>query len=698
MGDFLIYKKVPENDIILIMDKRLAKDRIELLKKEIEKHRREYHINDKLTISETALDSLKKELFDLETEYPELITPDSPTQRVGGEALPEFKKATHETRMLSFNDAFSEQDMRDWFQRLKNYLKRNHIKTEFYCELKIDGLAIELTYDDGILVRAATRGDSLIGEDITENIRTIEAIPLTLNGGEIIPKHLVVRGEVFLNKSEFKRINREQEKKGGQIYANPRNVAAGSVRQLDPKVTASRNLNSFEYDIAVGLKTDIHSEEHRILEEWGFKINKHNKLVHSLEEVFEFRDFWGDDKNREKLDYEIDGVVVIVNDNDIYEAGGVVGKTPRAGIAYKFSPKEATTVVLDVKFQVGRTGILTPVAVMKPVELTGTRIMHATLHNMDQIEKLGLRIGDTVVISRAGDVIPQITDVLINMRSGNEKKVEMPVICPIDGAPVIKEGVFYKCSNKNCGAVHKERLIHFISKGAFNIEGMGPKIIERFMDEGLISDAADIFSLSKGDIEVLEGFGEKSAENIVGEIKEKSKVSLERFIYSLGIPQIGVETARTLAREYKEGDDIKPVSVWNFFEKKTAQDFVALEDIGEKISIGLEEWFGDLENKELLMRLDRAFVVIFNEKKEMEGILSGKTFVVTGTLEKFEREEIKEKIRELGGKTAESVSKKTSFVIVGDNPGSKADKARELGVQVLNEDDFLEMIDSTNSK
>ncbi len=674
------------------MDKISAKGRIELLKREIEKHRREYHLHDRLTISEQALDSLKKELFDLETEYPEFITPDSPTQRVGGEALPEFQKAKHESRMLSFNDAFSEMDMRDWFKRLENYLKRN-LKPEFYCELKIDGLAIELTYDEGVLIRAATRGDGNVGEDITENIRTVEAIPLRLESSKReFPKHLVVRGEVFLNKSEFQRINREQEKEGKQIYANPRNVAAGSVRQLDPKVTASRKLNSFEYDIVIGLETESHSEEHEILAEWGFKTNQHNKLVHSLEEVFKFRDFWGDDKNRDRLDYEIDGIVVITNDNGVYEDGGVVGKTPRAGIAYKFSPKEATTVVEDVRFQVGRTGILTPVAIMRPVELTGIKITHATLHNMDQIEKLGLKIGDTVIISRAGDVIPQITDVLDNLRTGEERVIHMPTSCPVDGAPVVRDGAFFRCSNKNCGAVHKEKLIHLVSKAAFNIEGMGPKIIERFMDEGLVSDAADIFELDKGDIEVLDGFGEKSAEKIVNEVREKSRVSLERFIYSLGIPQVGVETARTLAKEYKDSKNIRPMEIWEFFGGKTSADFVSLEDIGEKISKGIEDWFADGENKELMERLDKAGVIIWHERQSSSGKLDGKTFVVTGTLLNFEREEIKEKIRELGGKTSESVSKKTDYVVVGENPGSKADRARELDIAILSEEGFMKLI------
>lgn len=670
-----------------------AKERIEALKKEIERYRREYHLYDRSIISDAALDSLKKELFDLELLYPEFVTPDSPTQRVGGEPLKEFTKATHEKPMLSFNDAFSEEDMAAWFERLKNYLGRD-VAQEFYCELKIDGLAIELTYENGVLRRAATRGDGKTGEDITENIMTVEAVPLRLDsaGNYPIPRHLVVRGEIFLTKKEFERINKEQAEKGGLIYANPRNIAAGSVRQLDPKVTASRKLDSFEYDVVTGIQTKTHAEEHDILRSWGFKTNKHNRLVKSLKEVFEFRDYWGDEKRRENLEYEIDGVVVILNDNNTYEEGGVVGKAPRAAIAYKFSPKEATTVVREVKFQVGRTGILTPVAVMDPVRLQGITITHATLHNMDQIGRLDLKIGDTVIISRAGDVIPQITSVLTELRTGGEKKVEMPDRCPIDGGDVVREGVFYRCSNKKCGAVHKEKLRHFVSKGAFDIEGLGPKIIERFMDEGLISDAADIFELTEGDIKALPRFGEKSAENLVREVKSKKITTLPRFIYSLGIPNVGEETAITLSVAYPDSGKVGPKKIYDFFSKLSRENLEAMEDVGPKIAEGIKRWFESEDNKDLLFRLEEAGVAAVNEMAAVSGELSGKIFVVTGTLESMGREEAKEKIRKRGGDVSESVSKKTDYVVVGENPGSKAEKAKKLGVETLSEKEFLKLI------
>ncbi|MFA5083938.1 MAG: NAD-dependent DNA ligase LigA, partial [Candidatus Paceibacterota bacterium] len=448
------------------MDKKTAKERIEHLRKSINHHRYLYHVLDKQEISDAALDSLKKELFDLERQYPDLITPDSPTQRVGGKPLKEFKKVRHETPMISFNDAFSEQDMRDWLTRLENYLgyriyegdktfsqseargasghgserseeseRRKPAKIlagdlsgslekkfyPFYCELKIDGLAIELIYENGIFVQGATRGDGLIGEDVTSNLKTVEAIPLKLeieNKEFKIPPYLVVRGEVFITKKEFEKINREQIKKGLAEFANPRNMAAGSIRQLDSGITASRHLDSYVYDIVTDLGQKTHEEEHRILKAMGFKTNPHNKPANGLEEVFTFRNNWEEKENREKLFYEIDGIVVIVNDNKVFETGGVIGKAPRAAIAYKFSPKEAETVVEDVKVQVGRTGVLTPVAVLRPVEVGGTTIVHSTLHNFDEIERLGLKIGDTVIISRAGDVIPKVIKVLKELRTG----------------------------------------------------------------------------------------------------------------------------------------------------------------------------------------------------------------------------------------------------------------------------------------
>jgi DNA ligase (NAD+) len=674
------------------MTREEAEERIGKLKKEIEKYRHAYHVEDISLISDAALDSLKKELFDLEMLYPDLITPDSPTQRIGGEPLKEFNKIRHEKPMVSFNDAFSEEDMTAWFSRLENYLERK-VEPEFYCELKIDGLALELVYENGELVQASTRGDGQVGEDITQNVRTIDAIPLTLRSSSDlpVPSRLVVRGEVFLTKKEFERLNSDQRKKGGKEFANPRNVAAGSLRQLDPKITASRKLDSFEYDIVIGADTEGHEEEHEMLSSWGFKTNKHNKLCRSMEEVFKFRDNWGNEKRREELEYEIDGVVVILNDNNLYEKAGVVGKAPRAAIAYKFSPKEVTTIVRDVRFQVGRTGILTPVAIMDPIDVGGVTVTHATLHNMDQIERLDLRIGDTAVVSRAGDVIPQITAVLPNLRTGKEKKLKAPDKCPVDGAPTVRDGVFLKCSNKNCGAKHKEALRHFVAKGAFDIEGMGPKILERFMDEGLISDAADIFILEKGDIVALPGFGERSAENLIREIGAKKHVPLSRFIYSLGITHVGEETARTLASIFGKGK-ISPKAIFSLFENKTVEELTTLPDIGPKVAESITEWFSDNKNKKLIDDLDDAGVTAEAEGKAKTGTLSGKTFVITGTMPSMTRNEAKDAIRAAGGDISESVSSLTDYVVSGDDPGSKYDKAVKLGIRIIGEKELKSLL------
>ena len=557
------------------MTKDQAKTRIEKLKKEINTYRYQYHVLDRSEISDAALDSLKKELFDLETQFPEFVTPDSPTQRVAGKPLKEFKKVRHGERMTSFNDAFSEEDMRDWFTRLENYLGHPLRPASvhgvpaplFYCELKIDGLAIELEYEDGVFIRGSTRGDGMIGEDVTQNLRTVEAIPLHLASPEevamnlkklglraddynLAPKSLIVRGEVFLTKREFAKMNYEAERTGGKPYANPRNVAAGLIRQLDPAVTASRHLDSFQYEIVTDLGPKTHEEKHQLLAAMGFKTNPHNEHAHSLAEVFAFREKWGEPVRREKIDYEYDGTVVLANDNATFAAAGIIGKAPRAGIAYKFSPREATTVVEEIKVQVGRTGALTPVAVMRPVNVGGITITHASLHNADEIERLGLKIGDTVIIQRAGDVIPQITKVLPHLRTGHEKAFHMPTRCPVDGSPVVRDGVIARCSSRTCAAQHREALYHFVSRAAFNIEGLGPKIIDKFLDEGLISDAADIFELQKGDIASLERFGEKSAENIVSEVAEKKHVTLPRFLYALGILHVGEETAITLAKSF----------------------------------------------------------------------------------------------------------------------------------------------------
>ncbi len=702
------------------MTESQAKERIVQLRRVIEHHRYQYHVLDRAEISDAALDSLKKELFDLEMRFPHLITPDSPTQRVAGKPLKGFVKVHHDVPMTSFNDAFSEDDMKDWLARLTNFLGSgissldSRLSSPFYCELKIDGLAIELEYEDGNFVRGSTRGDGKIGEDVTQNLRTIDAIPLKLLPLDEIKKNLkasrlsslvsrlsslprlVVRGEVFLSHKEFERINREQEKLGGKPYANPRNVAAGSIRQLDPKITASRKLDSFQYDIVTDLGQTYHEEEHLLLAAMGFKTNPHNRAAKNLEEVFKFRDHWAEPARRQKLGYEIDGTVVLINDNATFEKAGIIGKAPRAGIAYKFGAREATTIVEDIKVQVGRTGAMTPVAVMQPVNVGGVTITHASLHNADEIARLGLKIGDTVIVQRAGDVIPQIVRVLPELRTGKEKSFKMPTHCPVDGSPIVQEGAIQRCSSKTCGAMHREQLYHFVSRAAFNIDGLGPKIIDKFLDEGLVVDAADFFTLQVGDIAALPRFGEKSAENIVAEVAQKKKITLPRFLYSLGILHVGEETANVLGKRREirgERREIKIADIVKEFQDLSLEDLQQIPDIGPKVAQSIYDWFHERRNIEFLKRLADAGIEIEPSRlSSFASRLSGKTFVLTGSLESLEREVAKEKIRALGGEVSESVSKKTSYVVVGAEPGSKYEKAQKLGVTILNEKEFLKLI------
>ena len=679
------------------MDKKATKQRIEKLKRAINRYRYAYHVLTKSLISDEALDALKKELFDLEQQFPEFITSDSPTQRVAGKPLKEFHKVHHERPMLSFNDAFSEEDIGDWLKRLENYLSRPLTNIDFYCELKIDGLAIELVYENGFLVQGSTRGDGLIGEDITQNLKTIEAIPLRIeprSSNIKLPMRLVVRGEVFLTKKEFERINRELAKRGEKTYANPRNLAAGTVRQLDSKITAVRKLDSFQYAIVTDVGQKTHEEEHQLLHSWGFKTNPHNKLAHSLKEVFEFHVEQA--KYREKLVYEIDGIVVIVNNNKIFETGGGIGKAPRAAIAYKFSPKEATTVVENIQVQVGRTGALTPVAVLRPVQVGGITITHATLHNYDEIQRLGVKIGDTVIVSRAGDVIPQVAKVLKELRTGKEEEFKMPNVCPVDGSRVVKDGVAYRCGNPRCGARHREQLYHFV--GAFRIDGVGPKIIDRFLDEGLISDAADLFTLQKGDIAALERFGEKSAENIVNEVAMRKKIALHRFVFALGILHVGEETSVLLARSIMENvkskkGTLRIADVLKYMSHVALNILQEIPDIGPAVAQSIVNYFKDKRHQELIKKLDKVGVTVESDKRQVTSDkLAGKTFVLTGILDSMSRDEAKEKIRALGGEVSESVSKKTSYVVAGAEPGSKLEKAKKLGVKTLTEKEFLDLL------
>jgi len=677
------------------MERNEARSKIEKLKKVIDRYRYSRLVLNKEEVSPSVEDSLKKELFDLENKFPEFITPDSPSQRVGGKPLRQFKKIQHEGRMTSLNDAFDEEDFRDWFKRLENFFGAK-INSGFYCDLKMDGLAVELVYENGFLKTGSTRGDGKVGEDITENVKTIESIPLKLRGD--YPARLVIRGEIFVTKKEFERVNKNNEKRGEKAFANPRNMAAGTLRQLDPKTTASRKLSFFSYGIygegsEHWRKYPSHKAEYESLLSYGVPVNPEGKVVRSPEEVENFKKQI--EKKRERLPYEIDGIVVTVNDSEIYGRAGIIGKAPRGAVAYKFSPKEATTVVKEIKVQVGRTGALTPVAVLEPVSVGGVTITHASLHNYDEVRRLGIRVGDTVIVSRAGDVIPQITEVMKNLRTGKEKEFRMPTACPVDGSRVKKDGAIERCSNPRCGARHRESIYHFVSRSAFDIRGLGSKIIDRFMDEGLIVDAADIFTLKKGDIESLERFGEKSAENIVREIEEKKHILFSRFLYALGIFHVGEETAALLTREISgEGFRIrKPTDILRVFKMKSKENLREIRDIGPAVAESIFEWFRESRNIEFLTKLDKAGVEIIIPK-QIAGSrkFGGMVFVLTGSLDSMSREEAKEKIRYFGGEVSESVSSKTGFLVAGGSPGSKYEKARKMGVKIISEAEFLEML------
>ncbi len=488
---------------------------------------------------------------------------------------------------------------------------------------------------------------------------------------------------MFITKNEFERINQEQKNRGLSGYANPRNIAAGSIRQLDPKITASRHLDSFAYELLTDFGQKTHGDKHKILRELGFKTNKYNKQCKNLEEVFKFREHW--QKNREKLDYEIDGVVVIVNDNAIFEKLGVVGKAPRGAVAFKFAPAEATTKVLDVKLQVGRTGAITPVAVLEPVQVTGITITRATLHNEDEIKRLGLKIGDTVIVGRAGDVIPDIIKVLPELRTGQEKNFKMPEKCPSCSAKLVKpEGeALWRCPNPKCFARQRRNFYHFVSRPAFDIEGLGPKIIDKLLDEGLVQDPADLFDLKEGDISPLERFAEKSAENLIKATQERKEISLAKLIYALGIRNIGQETAIDLADKFGSLERM---------QKAKLEDFDSVKDIGPVVSRSVYEWFQDKNNLKYLAKLEKNLKIKNYFKNLKTEKFKNLTFVLTGGLESMTRDDAKEKIRQLGGEVSESVSKNTDYVIVGSEPGSKADKAKKLGVKILSEQEFLEML------
>lgn len=661
------------------MTKAEAKERIAKLREAINEYRYQYHVLDNLEISESALDALKHELKTLEDQYPDLITPDSPTQRVAGTALAKFSKITHATPMLSIEDVFTFDELREWENRIKKI--GAHEAVDYYAMVKVDGLAMSLVYQDGVFVSAATRGDGLVGEDVTHNVRTIGSVPLKLRSikGVDTSGRIEVRGEVYMPKKGFEALNKAQAKKGEPLFANPRNVSAGSIRQLDPAIAASRPLAFFAWRLVDGITSTTQTEGMETLRSLGFNTPP-GEACADVASIQKFFDRIA--KQREKLDFWIDGVVIRVNNNRIFDQLGVVGKTPRGIAAWKFPPEESTTKVLSVDWFVGRTGALTPVATVDATFIAGTTVTHATLHNADEIERLGLKIGDTVILTKAGDIIPKITNVITQLRTGKEESIKLPTICPMCGSPVTRrEGeVALVCTNKECFAQEQEHLLH--AARAFAIDGLGDKVIEKLFTLGLIRIPPDIFKLTIDDLKGLEGFGAISAKKLIDEIGRRTTIDLDAFIVALGIRHVGSETAFALSIGFGSIEAIAAAS---------KDELLNVPDIGETVAQSILGFFQSEYGQRIIDAYREAGVTI-NKAKAIKRVLDGQTFVLTGTLESLGRDEAKEKIRLLGGAVSGSVSKKTSFVVAGAEAGSKLADAQKLGVPVLSEVEFLRMI------
>lgn len=653
----------------------------------ISHHQRLYHVKDEPEISDEAYDSLLRELIDLEIQFPEFDDPLSPSRRVGGKPLDEFRKVRHEVPQWSFDNLFSRGELEEWDARTKRFIEKAdgvvEEKIEYVCEHKIDGLKIILTYQQGELVLGATRGNGEVGEDVTENVKTIRSVPLTLTE----PVDIIVAGEAWMSEREFERINRAREKEERSIFANPRNAAAGSIRQLDPSIAAERRLDSFIYDVEKfeGRNLATQADELELLEELGFKVNSHWRTCHGVEEIQTFYNEWQD--KRTDLEYEVDGVVIKLNDRELQNKLGFTAKSPRFGVAYKFPAEQVTTVVEDITLQVGRTGIVTPVAELRPVLVAGSTVSRATLHNEDEIRRLDVRVGDTIILEKAGDVIPKVVKVLIEFRPDAAKSFKFPTSIPECGGDGSIERVpgqaYYRCVDPNSFEQQKRKFEYFVSKKAFDIDGLGGQIIEQLLDAGLVHTFADIFTLKQGDLEVLDRFAPKSAGNLILAIDAARNVTLGRFLASLSIPHVGEETAHLLARELGSLEALR---------KATVENLSKVEGVGDIVALSVYKWFRDEVNIDVVERLEEEVNIesLPIETEEKDGI-TGKTFVLTGSLKTLSRDEAKVRIRQFGGDISSSVSSKTDVVVVGENPGSKAEKAEELGISVLSEDEFLEL-------
>ncbi len=667
-----------------------AKDlqrRIDALRDQIRYHEHRYYVLDSPEISDAEFDRLMDELIDLESKHPELITPDSPTQRVGGQVSGQFASVRHSTPMLSLAKTTSESELRDWERRI--YDLTGVTKVDYVCELKLDGMSMALRFQSGQLALGITRGNGTEGEDVTANVRTIRSIPLNISPKHLkeagLPPAFEVRGELLIPTASFTRMNEEQEQKGLPKFANPRNATGGTVRQLDPRITASRRLDFFAYGLLVDGHTifDRHSAALKALETAGFKVNPNHRLVHSIDEVWKFITEW--EAERDSLPYETDGIVVKVDRIALQQELGFTGKAPRWAIAFKYAAHSAETQIEDIVPQVGRTGKLTPVAWLKPVVIGGTTVTRATLHNMDEIDRLGVRIGDWVLVERGGDVIPKVVKVVKSPKDARE--FHMPKRCPVCGGHVVRaEGeADHRCVNANCPAKLRETIRHFASRGVMNIEGMGDALVNQLVETGMVKNVADIYNLTEENLLKLERMGKKSAENILSEIKKSKEAPLERVIYGLGIRFVGERTAQFLAEHFGSMDALMSAS---------EEELQEVNEIGPRVSAAIREFFDEPKNVALVERLEKAGLKFTGQKKQRGTTLAGKTFVLTGTLLRYSREEAKKLIEDAGGKVVGSVSKKTDYVVAGDEAGSKLDKARELGVAVIGEKEMEELVKS----
>ncbi|QER42930.1 NAD-dependent DNA ligase LigA [Thermodesulfobacterium sp. TA1] len=666
-------------------------ERVKKLREEIEYHNYRYYVLDSPVISDAEYDALMRELRELEERYPELITPDSPTQRVGFKPAEGFKEVPHAEPMLSLDDAMNENEVLEFDKRIKKFLGfPENTSIEYTVEPKIDGLAVELVYEEGILKVGATRGDGYVGEDVTLNIKTIKSIPLKLkkfdeNSPEIPPR-IDVRGEVYLNKDEFEKINQERIRRGEPPFANPRNAAAGSLRQLDPSITAKRKLDIFFYGIGKieGYTFKTQWEVLQTLPKWGLKVNPLVKLVKNIQEAIAYHHEM--EKKRQELPYEIDGIVIKVNDLFLWEKLGTKARSPRYAIAYKFQPTQVTTKLLNVVFQVGRTGAITPVAILKPVQIGGVIVERATLHNEDYIKNLDIKIGDWVLVQRAGDVIPQIIMPIKERRIGEEKEIKFPTECPRCGTKLVKKPgeAVWRCPNPNCYASLIRKILHFASRNAMNIEGLGEKVAKDLVDRGLVENIADLYYLRLEDFLRLPGFAYKKAKNLYEAIQKSKKTNLARFLYALGIRHVGEAMAQLLAQKFKTLENLMNSSM---------ADLMTVEGVGYEVAKSIVEFFRNEQNRAIIKRLLDAGI-IFEEEKTEEVIpkLQGLTFVFTGALKSMTRDQAKARVLSLGGKVSDHVSKNIDYVVVGEAPGSKYQKALTLGVKTITEEEFLKLI------